>query len=63
MHSLMNRFRVTDPERRANREYKIAAILEKQKAEEPFDTRTAFYLARYYIDDMEGGFIIVGLNQ
>lgn len=42
------RFRVTDPERRGDRELRIAAILEKEKEKDPTNARTAFYLARTY---------------
>jgi len=40
------KFRVTDPERRSNREWTILRILLEEKAEKPHDTRTSFYLAR-----------------
>lgn len=42
------KFRVTDPVRRSNREYVIRDILLQEKSEKPYDTRTAFYLARTY---------------
>jgi glycosyltransferase involved in cell wall biosynthesis len=42
------RFRVTDPERRGNREYKIRDILLDEVREKPTDTRASFYLARTY---------------
>lgn len=41
-------FRVTDPERRGQREYKIRDILLEEVREKPTDTRASFYLARTY---------------
>jgi hypothetical protein len=42
------KFRVTDPERRSNREYTILKILLDDVRENPTDARSSFYLARTY---------------
>jgi len=42
------KFKVTDHERRANREWTILRILLEEKEENPTNTRTSFYLARTY---------------
>lgn len=42
------RFRVTDPQRREEREWTILRILIEDKRDNPNDTRTSFYLARTY---------------
>jgi hypothetical protein len=41
-------FRITDPERRSQREFTILNVLLEEKKEKPNDTRTSFYLARTY---------------
>eukprot|EP00475_Leptophrys_vorax_P008040 TRINITY_DN15151_c0_g1_i2.p1 TRINITY_DN15151_c0_g1~~TRINITY_DN15151_c0_g1_i2.p1 ORF type:complete len:418 (-),score=76.60 TRINITY_DN15151_c0_g1_i2:11-1264(-) len=42
------KFRVTDFERRAKREFTILKILKEEVAKDPGDTRSSFYLARTY---------------